>query len=221
MFATTSGTYVPGRKLLLALVTVLMASTSIAVRADDGLVDVRTLPRLEGAVEDTSRTRIDRLNYGVPTVVAITTAATRKLLAANGWQEFVYPDPSGHPMSFKKGQQGLTVTFSQGLGRPDQSVVYYSPDRLYNNVPFPPDASDIVFDDRRPYLSCLTAATVEASLDLFQQGLVAAGWTALSVADIAARWPNATSDGRRSPSMVRRKSTTGCGRRMGARASRC
>ncbi len=194
MFATTSGTYVPGRKLLLALVTVLMASTSIAVRADDGLVDVRTLPRLEGAVEDTSRTRIDRLNYGVPTVVAITTAATRKLLAANGWQEFVYPDPSGHPMSFKKGQQGLTVTFSQGLGQPDQSVVYYSPDRLYNNVPFPPDASDIVFDDRRPYLSCLTAATVEASLDLFQQGLVAAGWTALSVADIAARWPNAKPD---------------------------
>jgi hypothetical protein len=191
MFGTTRGTHVPARKLLLALVTVLMASTSIAARADDGMVDVRTLPRLEGAVEDTSRTRIDSLNYGVPTVVAVTAAATRKLLAANGWQEFVYPDPSGHPMSFKKGQQGLTVTFSQGLGRPDQSVVYYSPDRLYNNVPFPPDASDIVFDDRRPYLSCLTAATIEASLDLFQQGLVAAGWTALSAADIAARWPNA------------------------------
>jgi hypothetical protein len=191
MFGTTSGTHVPARKLLLAFVTVLMASTSIAARADDGMVDVRTLPRLEGAVEDTSRTGIDRLNYGVPTVVAITTAATRKLLASNGWQEFVYPDPSGHPMSFKKGQQGLTVTFSQGLGRPDQSVVYYGADRLYNNVPFPQDASDIVFDDRRPYLSCMTAATIEASLDLFQQGLVAAGWTALSTADIAALWPNA------------------------------
>ena len=114
------------------------------------------------------------LSYRVPTVVAITTTATRKLLAANGWQEFVYPDPTSRPISFKRGQQGLTVSFSQGLGRPDQSVVYYNADRLYNNVPFPQDATDIVFDDRRPYLSCMTAATVEASLDLFRQGLLAA-----------------------------------------------
>jgi hypothetical protein len=190
MSGTTHGIHVPVRKFLLACALVSMVGVPVA-RADDGMVDVRTLPRLEGAVEDASRTRIDSLNYGVPTVVTITTAATRKLLASNGWQEFVYPDPSGHPMSFKKGEQGLTVTFSQGLGRPDQSVVYYSADRLYNNVPFPQDASDIVFDDRRPYLSCMTAATIEASLDLFQQGLVAAGWTALSAADIAARWPNA------------------------------
>jgi hypothetical protein len=190
MPAMTHGTNVPARKFLLACLLLSMVDVPVA-RADDGMVDVRTLPRLEGAVEDTSRTRPDRLNYGVSTVVAVTTTATRKLLASSGWQEFVYPDPSGHPMSFKKGQQGLTVTFSQGLGRPDQSVVYYSADRLYNNVPFPQDASDIVFDDMRPYLSCMTAATIEASLDLFQQGLVAAGWTALSSADIAARWPNA------------------------------
>ena len=90
------------------------------------------------------------ISYRVPTVVAITTAATRKLLAANGWQEFAYPDPRGHPMSFKKGQQGLTVSFTQGLGRPDQSVVYYSADRIYNNVPFPQDATDIVFDHGGP-----------------------------------------------------------------------
>ncbi len=197
MFATTNGTHVPARKLLLAFVMVLMASTSIAARADDGLVDVRTLPQLEGATPnqpDRERYPETSLSYRVPTVVAITTAATRKLLAADGWQEFVYPDPSGHPMSFKKGKQGLTLSFSQGLGRPDQSVVYYSADRLYNNVPFPQDATDIVFDDRRPYLSCMTAATIEASLDLFRQGLVAAGWTALTAADIAARWPNAKPD---------------------------
>ncbi|MEP6841313.1 MAG: hypothetical protein ABJA75_24900 [Bradyrhizobium sp.] len=197
MFATTSGTHVPARKLLLAFVAVLMASTSIAARADDGMVDVRTLPQVEGATPNQSAHESYpeiHLSYRVPTVVAITTAATRKLLAANGWQEFVYPNPSGHPMSFKKGQQGLTLSFSQGLGRPDQSVVYYSADRLYNNVPFPQDATDIVFDDRRPYLSCLTAATIEASLDLFRQGLLAAGWTALSAADIAARWPNAKPD---------------------------
>jgi hypothetical protein len=197
MFGTSRGKSIPARQKLLAFVFVLGAAAPMDARADDGLVDVRTLPQLEGAVPnqpERERHPEMSLSYRVPTVVAITTAATRKLLATNGWQEFVYPDPSGHPMSFKKGQQGLTLSFSQGLGRPDQSVVYYSATRLYNNLPFPQDAIDIVFDDRRPYLSCITATTIEASLDLFRQGLLAAGWTALSAADIAARWPNAKPD---------------------------
>ena len=197
MFGTSRGTQVPARLALLAFILALSAAAPMDARADDGLVDVRTLPRLEGSVLDPSKDeRYPEMNlsYRVPTVVAITTTATRNLLAANGWQEFVYPDPTSRPISFKRGQQGLTVSFSQGLGRPDQSVVYYNGDRLYNNVPFPQDATDIVFDDRRPYLSCMTAATVEASLDLFRQGLLAAGWSALSAADIAARWPNAKPD---------------------------
>jgi len=197
MFGTSRGTFIPARQSLLAFLFVLGAAAPMDARADDGPVDVRTLPQLEGAVPDQpERNRYPEMDisYRVQTVVAITTAATRKLLAANGWQEFVYPNPSGHPMSFKKGQQGLTLSFTQGLGRPDQSVVNYTAERLYRPVPFPQDATDIVFDHRRPYLSCMTAATVEASLDLFRQGLLAAGWTALSPADIVARWPNAKPD---------------------------
>ena len=48
-----------------------------------------------------------------------------------------------------------------------------------------------MFDDRRPYLGCISAATVEANLDFFRKELAASGWTPLSDADIAARWPNA------------------------------
>ena len=197
MLATTRGMLVPARKHLLALTFALIASAPFAARADDGLVDVRTLPQLEGAVPDRperNRNPEMDISYRVQTVVAITTAATRKLLADHGWQEFVYPHPGGQPMSFKKGKQGLTVSFTQGLGRPDQSVVNYTADRIYNNVPFPRDATDIVFDHRRPYLSCMIAMTIEASLDLFRQGLPTAGWTVLSAADIAARWPGAKPD---------------------------
>lgn len=197
MFGTTRGMLVPARKPLFALAVALIASAPMTARADDGLVDVRTLPQLAGAVPDQSgRERYPELSlsYQVPTVVAVTTPATRKLLADNGWVEYVYPDPTGRTMSFKKGQQGLLLHFTQGLGRPDQSVVYYTANRLYNNLPFPDGATDIVFDDRRPYLSCVTAATVEASLDFFRQGLLAAGWTTLSAADIAARWPGAKPD---------------------------
>ena len=192
MFETTRGILVPAGKRLLPLIFALIAAAPITARADDGMVDVRTLPRLEGAVEEVARTESYRLNYTVPTVAPITTAATRKLLAANGWQEYVHPSSqSSRPPSFKKGRHGLFVSFSQALGRPDQSVVYYTADRLYAVVPFPDDATDIVYDSRRPYLSCTTAATVEASLDFFRTGLLAAGWSVLSAADIAARWPNA------------------------------
>ena len=57
MFGTTRGTLVPARKHLLALTLAVIASVPIAASAEPGMVDVRTLPRLEGAVEETSRTK--------------------------------------------------------------------------------------------------------------------------------------------------------------------
>jgi hypothetical protein len=195
MFGTTRGMLVPAGKMLLAFTVAWAFGTPLAARADDGLVDVRTLPRLEGAVEDTARTESYSLRYGVPTPVAITSAATRKLLAASGWTQYLRPmDEASSSLLFKKGQQGLSVSFSQGLGRPDQSVVYYTATRLSANVPFPDDATDILFDDRRPYLNCFTAAPVEAALDFFRKALAASGWLPLSAADAAADWPNAGFD---------------------------
>jgi hypothetical protein len=195
MFEMTRRTLIPATKALLALTIALIAAVPVAARADDGMVDVRTLPRLEGAVEDTAHTEAHRLSYGVPTVVAITSAATRKLLAANGWVQYLRPmDESSTSLLFKKGPQGLYVSFTQGLGRPDQSAVHYTANRLTANVPFPDDATNILFDERRPYLSCFTAAPVEASLDFFRTALAASGWLPLSAADAAADWPHADFD---------------------------
>ncbi len=195
MFGTTRGMLVPAGKMLLAFTIALAFGAPLAARADDGMVDVRTLPRLEGAVEDTARTEAHSLRYGAPTPVAITSAATRKLLAANGWMPYLRPtDEASGSLLFKKGAQGLDVSFTQGLGRPDQSVVHYTATRLSANVPFPEDATDILFDDRRPYLNCFTAAPVDVSLDFFRKALAASGWLPLSAADAAADWPNASFD---------------------------
>jgi hypothetical protein len=255
MFGTTRGTLVPARKWLLAFSFALIAAAPVAARADDGMVDVRTLPRLEGAVEDAARTRSDSLSYGVPTVVesediceteaqrprafristyswcvpdilrktktttsfvvschapvrsvsawicsttrSNATAATRKLLAANGWVQYVQPlEESSNLLLFKKGRQGLYVSFTQGLGRPDQSAAYYTANRINANLPFPDDATSIVFDENRPYLGCITAATVDATLDFFRRELVASGWSPLSAAGAAVRWPNADIEAR-------------------------
>jgi catechol 2,3-dioxygenase-like lactoylglutathione lyase family enzyme len=195
MFGMTRGMPVAAGKALLAFTVMMALGAPPAARADDGLVDVRTLPRPEGAVEDTARTEAHRLRYGIPTPVALTSEATRKLLAANGWMQYFRPmDESSSSLLFKNGPQGLSVSFSQRPGKPDQSAVDYTAIRLTANLPFPDDATSIFFDERRPYLSCFTAAPVEASLGFFGKALAAAGWLPLSAADAAADYPHAVLD---------------------------
>jgi hypothetical protein len=181
---------VPAGKRLLPLIFLMAVGAPLAAKADKGIVDVRALPRLEGAVEDSARTQSYSMSYSVPTVVAVTSAATKKLLAADGWIQFLRPlDEKSSLLTFKKAQQGLNVHFTQGLGRPDQSVVYYTADRITANVPFPLDATDIVFDQHRPYLGCVAPLALDATLDFFRKELVAIGWKPLTAADAAARWP--------------------------------
>jgi hypothetical protein len=183
---------VPAGKRLLPLIFLMAVGAPLAAKADQGIVDVRALPRLEGAVEDASRTQSYSMSYSVPTVVAVTSAATKKMLAADGWVQFLRPlDEKSSLLTFKKAQQGLNVHFSQGLGRPDQSVVYYTAERITANVPFPLDATDIVFDQHRPYLGCIAPLALDATLDFFRKEMAAIGWKPLSAADAAARWPNA------------------------------
>jgi hypothetical protein len=162
MLGITRGTPVPARNRPFAFVVAAIAAAPIAASADDGLVDVRALPRLEGAVENTARTEPHSLSYGVPTPVTVTTPAIEKLLAADGWVQYRWPlEESGTSLLFKKGRQGLFVSFTQGLKRPDQSSVSYDANRITANVPFPGDAINVMFDERRPYLGCVSAASVE------------------------------------------------------------
>jgi hypothetical protein len=192
MLGMTRGTRVPARNRLFALILASIAAAPIAASADDGLVDVRTLPRLDGAVENPARTEPHSLSYGVPTPATIASPAIEKLLAADGWVQFSRPlEESGGSLLFKKGKQGLSVSFTQGLKRPDQSGVSYHSSRINADVPFPADATNIMFDDRRPYLGCVSAASVDASLEFFRKEIIASGWSPLSDADIATHWPNA------------------------------
>ena len=192
MSATTYGTHALARQLLLKFLIALTMSAPVVARADDSMVDVRTLPRLEGAVEDTAHSESYRMNYEVSTVVAATTAATLKLLAADGWVQYLRPlEERSSLLSFKKARQGVHLSFTRGLGRPDRSAVYYTADRITANVPFPPDATDIVFDPRRPYLGCIAPAAIDTTLEFFRKELAAIGWNPLTAADAAARWPNA------------------------------
>ncbi|MBB4362235.1 hypothetical protein GGD65_003260 [Bradyrhizobium sp. CIR18] len=190
------GAQVPARWLLLACGILAMASTSYpADAADDSFVDVHTLPRLDGAVEDTSRPDTYRVIYTVPTALAATSDATKKLLSADGWVPYVYPlDEKSAALTFKKGQQGLRVSFTQARGRSDQSAVFYTPNRIYANVPFPDGATDLVFDETRPYLGCIAPGAFEATSEFFAKDMAAMGWRKLTP-ETSSRWPNAALDG--------------------------
>jgi hypothetical protein len=175
------GMQVPARGLLLACGLLLMASTAHAAQFDAGYIDPHTVPMLPGAIEDTSRPDSSQLRYGVPSVVAVTSAAVKKMLSDNGWVPYVRPlEETNTGLAFKKGRQGLSVSFSQALGRPDQSAVYYSPNRIYSNVPFPDGAVDLVFDETRPYLGCIAPAALEATQDFFAKEMAAIGWRKLT-----------------------------------------
>ena len=68
---------IPAGKRLLPLLFMIAVGAPLAARADSGIVDVRTLPRLEGAIEDAPRTQSYTMNYTVPTAVALSSTAAR------------------------------------------------------------------------------------------------------------------------------------------------
>jgi hypothetical protein len=185
-----------GSWLLGLMACALIVGGSSAGHADSGMADVRLLPRLDGAQEDVSRTRSNRLTYSVPIPVANAVVAAKKLLSDDGWVLFARPMEGTGPTTFlmKKGPLGLYVSFSFAHGKPDQARVDYDADRINADLPFPHGATDIIFDGNRPYLGCIATGSVDATLDFFGKTLAESGWSPLTAASVEARWPNAKID---------------------------
>jgi len=58
-------------------------------------------------------------------------------------------------------------------------------------VPFPADATDIVYDENRPFLRCVTTLSIDAAHEFFTDGLAGEGWSPLSSQTIEGRYPHA------------------------------
>jgi hypothetical protein len=145
------------------------ASLAASFPPDDAIVDTLSLPRLPGAVPDPSRAESHSSGYSAPGSVVAVTAATRQLLISDGWQPYVDPlaDMRHGGMHFKKGIQGLILSFTMAGGKADQSSVHYIAERVSMPLPFPADAANIVYDTGRPYLHLVTAGSPDATLKFY------------------------------------------------------
>jgi hypothetical protein len=163
--------------------------------AETAMVDVSTLPRPEGAYvrdEDARKNEAHSFHYMVPGGIEQTKAAVTRLLAADGWIAYVEPleKVRERNLAFKKGGQGVSMFFMTDGTNTTRSGVWMTSHRITTNVPFPPGATDVVYDYNRPLMDAIAPGTVESVLQFFRTELAALGWHDWSAED-AARYPDA------------------------------
>ena len=172
----------------------VLAGGVVNATAQSGF-DVTSVPRPDGAEVVAERSPSQgSITYTYPASVPNTVSATDKSLRAQGWMPYRTPEqePNSTRGRYKNGRLGIYVHFTMLDGKADRSKIYYSHNNsIPANVPFPEDAAEIVYDENRPYLRCVTGLSVDAALEFFNKGLAAEGWSPLAAAAIEARWPNA------------------------------
>lgn len=166
------------RRALLAA-TSLIALATTAASAED--FDASRLPRPADAKIVFSGAPVT--NFTVPGKVADAADAINKLMLAEHWQPFVAPFSSNPKLPdfvvtrFKKGTIAMEVDVSVAPAMSNATFISYTGLINESDLPFPADATDIQFDSARPYLACVTAASIDDALKFFTTELSTRGWT--------------------------------------------
>jgi catechol 2,3-dioxygenase-like lactoylglutathione lyase family enzyme len=155
--------------------------------ADEALFDTTRLPRIPGSKE----------LYAMPATTSFTTPgpvgqsadATRKMLAADGWQEYS-PLSGASPgnlqlqvINMKKGTHGLNVFVTIAPAQNNATAVAYTAVYLATDLPFPRDAVDIDYKPDLAFLTCFTTTSIDDALAYYQAELGARGWSPWSAKD--------------------------------------
>jgi hypothetical protein len=156
----------------------ISATTALSPAAADGL-DTGALPRVAGAKE-LYASPLSTI-YSAPVPVADAAAAAAKALAGAGWRQYAAANANEaktadvQVMNFKKGPLALNVLVTKSDPATTANV-NYTAKPLANDLPFPPDATDIAFDPNQPLLTCASSQPVAATLAFFTGQLAGMGW---------------------------------------------
>ncbi len=179
-----------GRLALISCVlTAFALFVGLPAASADETLDTSKLPRVSGTKD--IFTSAPSTIFTAPGAVAETADGTVAALTAAGWLQYTpafaeqIKTPTMALATLKKGAVGLSVFITVAPAQNNATSVTYSGVILANDLPFPKDATEIKFDADRPHLSCVTAASVEATSDFFRTELIARGWSPWSAKDNA------------------------------------
>jgi hypothetical protein len=165
--------------------------TSVQIE-QHGDLDSRTLPRVEGA-EDQYSDHNSSLYFTTAKIDAAT-ASLRKLLKADGWQEYdrafsqkaVRPD--AEDLLFRKKAYSLHVSIGKPATQPNKSSVQYFVTTLARDMPAPADAGHVEIEDSRWILTCDTPRDVAAAADYYRAAMKEIGFTAPPHESSSGKW---------------------------------
>jgi hypothetical protein len=168
------------RAALAALCLALISATAFLSTAVAEVLDTGALPRVAGAKE-LYASPLSTI-YAVPNPVAQAAAAAAKALAGDGWRQYAAANANEaktddvQAMNFKKGPLALGVLVTKSDPATTANV-NYTAKPLANDLPFPPDATDIAFDPHEPILTCASSQPIAATLAFFNGQLAGMGWS--------------------------------------------
>ena len=170
----------PWRPAFAAFALALISTASaLSPAAADGL-DTGALPRVAGAKE-LYASPLSTI-YAAPNPVAEAAAAAAKALAGDGWRQYAAANANEAKnadvqiMNFKKGPLALNVLVTKSDPATTANV-NYTAKPLANDLPFPPEATDIAFDPNQPLLTCASSQPIAATLAFFNGQLGGLGWS--------------------------------------------
>ena len=143
----------PWRAACAALGLALISVASVLSPAAAEVLDTGALPRVAGA-KALYASPLSTI-YAVSTPVGEAAAAAAKALAGDGWRQYAAANAEEaksddvQAMNFKKGPLGLGVLVTKSNPATTANV-NYTARPLANDLPFPPDATDIAFDPNQP-----------------------------------------------------------------------
>jgi hypothetical protein len=145
-----------------------------------GTCDSSKLPRLPGSEPGYSN-KISSV-YFTDMKVSATAASVRNLLAANGWQQYNKPYASPPVMldrirdQFRKDGNSLRVLVSPAPGKENKSAVEYVIGAIGHQLPAPPDATDVEFDDALYLMICNVPRDIDPVAKYYHDAMTALGF---------------------------------------------
>ncbi|MGA2488452.1 MAG: hypothetical protein ABSF49_21130 [Roseiarcus sp.] len=162
-----------------ALCLALISAAAFLSPAVAEVLDTSALPRVAGA-KALYASPLSTI-YAAPAPVAQAAAAVGKALAGDGWRQYAAANADEaktddvQVMNFKKGPLALSVLVTKSDPATTANV-NYTAKPLANDLPFPPDATDIAFDPHEPVLTCASSQPIPATLAFFNGELARMGW---------------------------------------------